>query len=274
LEGNSEGGDVAQGEPLVALAAGAHPDDIEFMMAGTLLLLKAAGARIHMWSISDGSLGSPNRDRQSTAKERLEEARASARFAGAEFHEPIAPDMGVTCDPDTVARASAVIRKVRPRIIFAHSPADYHPDHEASSRLVVAAAFVRGVPRFSAEGGVPPWDGATTIYHALPYGLLDPMRKRVRAGQYVNTGEVMPLKRRMLSVHASQAEWLRRDLGIDYIAEMERMSAEVGRASGRFEHAEGWRRRLHLGLSPDDSDPLSEAIGPLCWTDPQYEESL
>jgi LmbE family N-acetylglucosaminyl deacetylase len=262
------------GGGVVALAAGAHPDDIEFMMAGTLLLLRAAGASIHMWSISDGSLGSLSADRRATAKVRLEEARASSRFAGAEFHEPVAPDMGVTCDPDTVARAAEVIRRVRPRIILAHSPADYHPDHEASSRLVVSAAFVRAVPQLEAERDIPPWDGATTIYHALPFGLLDPMRKRVRAGQYVNTGEVMPQKRRMLSMHSSQQEWLERDLGIDYLSEMERMSAEAGRASGRFEQAEGWRRRLHLGLSPEDSDPLSEVLGPLCWTDPGYEESL
>ena len=32
-----------QGERKVALAAAAHPDDIEFMMAGTMIRLKRAG---------------------------------------------------------------------------------------------------------------------------------------------------------------------------------------------------------------------------------------
>ena len=39
---------------IVALASAAHPDDIEFMMAGTLLLLKETGAEIHMWNLSIG----------------------------------------------------------------------------------------------------------------------------------------------------------------------------------------------------------------------------
>jgi hypothetical protein len=34
--------------------------------------------------------------------------------------------------------------------------------------------------------------------------------------------------------------------------------------SGRFTHAEGWRRHLHLGLSARDDDPLAAALGPLC----------
>ena len=38
---------------MVVLAAAAHPDDIEFMMAGTLLLLKRAGAEIHMWNLAN-----------------------------------------------------------------------------------------------------------------------------------------------------------------------------------------------------------------------------
>jgi hypothetical protein len=39
------------------------------------------------------------------------------------------------------------------------------------------------------------------------------------------------------------------------------MARTVGRMSGRFEFAEGWRRHLHLGLSAHDDDPLAAAIG-------------
>jgi len=259
---------------LVALAAGAHPDDIEFMMAGTLLMLRNAGARIHMWSVSDGSLGSVDKSREATAKIRLAEARASAGAAGAEFHGPVAPDMGISWDPEMVARAAAVVRAVRPRIILVHSPSDYHPDHENSCRLVVAAAFVRGLHEYRTVPETPPWDGDVTIYHALPYGLLDGLRRRVAAGQYVNTAEVMGEKRRLLAMHHSQLEWLRESLDLDFQEGMELMSSEVGRASRRFNHSEGWRRHLHLGFSRMDSDPLSDALGPLCWTDPAHEESL
>src|SRR6478736_4621779 len=41
-----------------AFAVAAHPDDIEFYMAGTLLLLKQAGFEIHYMTLSNGSCGS------------------------------------------------------------------------------------------------------------------------------------------------------------------------------------------------------------------------
>ncbi len=41
---------------------------------------------------------------------------------------------------------------------------------------------------------------------------------------------------------------------------MRELMREVGRMSGRFEYAEGWRRHIHLGLCADDADPLAEAL--------------
>ena len=41
-----------------ALAIAAHPDDIEFVMAGTLVLLREAGWTIHYFNLSTGNLGS------------------------------------------------------------------------------------------------------------------------------------------------------------------------------------------------------------------------
>ena len=42
----------------VAIAIGAHPDDIEFYMAGTLLLVKRAGYDIHYFNVANGCCGS------------------------------------------------------------------------------------------------------------------------------------------------------------------------------------------------------------------------
>ena len=41
-----------------ALAIAAHPDDIEFVMAGTLLLLREAGWEIHYFNVTTGEMGS------------------------------------------------------------------------------------------------------------------------------------------------------------------------------------------------------------------------
>ncbi|MDG2125455.1 MAG: PIG-L family deacetylase, partial [Verrucomicrobiales bacterium] len=40
------------------MAIGAHPDDIEFMMAGTLLLLQKQGWEVHYMNLSSGNCGS------------------------------------------------------------------------------------------------------------------------------------------------------------------------------------------------------------------------
>jgi len=53
---------------IVVLAASAHPDDIEFMMAGTLLLLKEAGAEIHMWNLANGHCGTASSSKRFLAK--------------------------------------------------------------------------------------------------------------------------------------------------------------------------------------------------------------
>ena len=45
-----------------AFAVAAHPDDIEFMMAGTLILLGRAGYELHYMTIANGSCGSERLD--------------------------------------------------------------------------------------------------------------------------------------------------------------------------------------------------------------------
>jgi len=43
------------------LAVGAHPADIEFLMAGALRQLRRAGWEIHCMNVADGCLGSRTR---------------------------------------------------------------------------------------------------------------------------------------------------------------------------------------------------------------------
>jgi hypothetical protein len=43
---------------------------------------------------------------------------------------------------------------------------------------------------------------------------------------------------------------------------MHELVAEVGRMSGRYRVAEGWRRHLHYGFCAADADPLAQALAP------------
>ena len=262
-------------EKTVVLAAVAHPDDIEFVMAGTLLRLKQAGAEIHMWNLANGCCGTATHDRAEIVGLRAEEAEKSARIAGAINHSSIADDMAVFFECGLLARVAAVVRTVKPNIVLTHSPQDYMEDHQNVCRLLVTGAFTKGMRNFPTDPSVPPWEGKTALYHALPHGLRDGLRKLVRSGQFVDITPVLDTKREMLAQHKSQKEWLDVSQGMDaYLKEMEDMSAAVGKQSGRFKFAEGWRRHSHLGFGPADYDPLQQLLGDACWKDPQYEADL
>ncbi|HIN54578.1 MAG TPA: PIG-L family deacetylase, partial [Planctomycetes bacterium] len=73
----------------VAFAICAHPDDIEFLMSGTLMRLSRAGYELHYLNIANGCCGSTTHDAVETAAIRLTEAHAAANFIGATFHEPL-----------------------------------------------------------------------------------------------------------------------------------------------------------------------------------------
>ena len=61
---------------------------------------------------------------------------------------------------------------------------------------------------------------------------------------------------------------------IHYLRDMDETSLSVGRLSRRFQHAEGWRRHLHMGFCPEDSDPMREALGKKYLINAAYERSL
>src|SRR4030095_17221643 len=81
-----------------AIAIAAHPDDIEFYMAGTLLLLKAAGWEIHYFNLSTGNCGSVQHDAAATRRIRRREAQRAAKLLGAKWHPPIADDLEIFYD--------------------------------------------------------------------------------------------------------------------------------------------------------------------------------
>lgn len=219
---------------------------------------------MHMWNLTDGSLGFAGEGAGRVAAVRAAEARASAAVISATLHPPIARDMELCRDRKTQARVASVIRRVEPVIILAPSPVDYHPDHEAASRIVVAAALSRALPAFVSDPPAPPWGGDLSIYHALPHGLLDPLDGKVTAGLYVDISGVMDLKRKMLGAHDSQKHLLASTQGADPLVLMEEMAAVAGSDSGVFARAEGWRRRAHTGLSRSEEDPLLELLGRDC----------
>ncbi|HXG47546.1 MAG TPA: PIG-L family deacetylase [Methylomirabilota bacterium] len=244
------------------LAIAAHPDDIEFMMAGTMLLLAQAGCALHYLNVSSGNCGSMTLGPARTRAVRRAEAQRAARILGATWHPSLGDDLEILYDLKLLRCLAAVVREVNPRIVLTHAPVDYMEDHVNTCRLAVTAAFARGMPNFRTTPPRPAVTGQVTVYHALPHTLRDPLGNRVTPGLFVNVTPVHATKRAALAAHASQKEWLDATQGMDsYLQTMEAQDREVGRLSRRFRYAEGWRRHLPAGFCAEEADPLRDLLG-------------
>ena len=245
-----------------AIAIGCHPDDIEFMMAGTLVRLKEAGWEIHYLNVANGALGCDRLPADEISRIRRDESIAAARKIGAVYHESMAQDLAIFYEKELLAKVSAMVREVEPEVVLTHYPFDYMEDHSNVCRLAVTAAFVRGMVNFETDPPRPTTSQPVALYHAMPYGLHDPLRRPVAPDFHVDITEQIDLKTEMLACHKSQKEWLDISQGHDsYLTTLRDMMLDMGKQSGKYEYAEGWIRHLHLGLGPEDFDPLAELNG-------------
>ncbi len=246
----------------VVFAIAAHPDDIEFMMAGTLIELGKTGYELHYMTIANGSCGTATLEKDEIIRIRTQEARSAAEFIGAEYHPPITDDLEIYYERELLAKLCAIIRQVEPNILLVPSPEEYMEDHSNTCRLSVSAAFCRSLKNFPTNPPTQAINNEMAVYHAMPYGLKDPLRKPIIPDFFIDISDAIKQKREMLAMHKSQKEWLDHSQGIDsYLTTMEQMSAQVGTMSGKFEYAEGWRRHSHLGFaSSEEFDPLAEAL--------------
>ena len=245
-----------------AIAIAAHPDDIEFQCAGTLLLLRRAGWETHYLNLSTGNCGSAEFSSAKTRSIRRREAQLAAKLLGAHWHPPMCDDLEIVYEVKALRRVAAVIRATKASVVLTHSPHDYMEDHMNTCRLAVTAAFARGMPNFAVTPHRAPYSHDVTVYHFMPHGLCDGLRNPIHPHSFVNTSSVHTTKLSALAAHKSQQGWLDVSQGMNsYLRTLEDMSRELGRMSGRFKFAEGFRRHLHLGFSATPVDPLRDALG-------------
>ena len=258
-----------------AIAIAAHPDDIEFTMAGTLCLLREAGYRIHYLNVATGSCGSLVHGPTALRRIRRNEAKKAAAILGAEFHESRVDDLEVVYSVPLLRWLTGVIREVRPTIVLTHSPQDYMEDHTNTCRLAVTATFSRGIKNFVTQPRREAWMGDATVYHAMPHGLSDGLRQPITPGAFVDTTSVQKQKLAALTCHESQHSWLQASQGMNsYLRQMEDSARELGSISRRFRFAEGWRRHSHLGFAAPGADPLRDALGKKYLTNRAYERAI
>ncbi len=100
-----------------ALILGSHPDDAEMGMAGTVAAMTTAGRRVMLLSLTRGEMGS-----WGDPEERADEAALAAKVLGCDHRVLDLPDGALSDDHATRRRVAALLRELRPRLLFAPYP--------------------------------------------------------------------------------------------------------------------------------------------------------
>jgi bacillithiol biosynthesis deacetylase BshB1 len=134
------------------LAFGAHADDVEIGMAGTLAKLISEGKSAGICDLTDADLSS-----NGTVSLRKEEAKHAAEILGVSMRTSLAmPDRGLYLIEGYINKIAEVIRTFKPEIVFAPYFEDRHPDHGNCARMVEEAVFSAGIRKYKTAGSEAP----------------------------------------------------------------------------------------------------------------------
>ncbi len=128
---------------LDVLIFGAHPDDAELSMGGTIAKLTNGNFKVGLIDLTRGELGT-----RGTAETRQKEAFQAAIILKAAVRENLQiPDGDIQNNKENFLKVVMSIRKYRPKIIFAPYFHDRHPDHGDTANLVKRAMFSTGLTK-------------------------------------------------------------------------------------------------------------------------------
>jgi LmbE family N-acetylglucosaminyl deacetylase len=249
--------------PDVALSVLAHPDDAEFLCAGALVrLAREHDWQVHLATMTPGDCGSAELPPEEISRIRREEGARAAALVGGTYHCLEDRDLLITYGERSLERVTRLLRQVRPRIVFTHSPADYLLDHEVTSTVVRAASFAAPVPNFLRDRGQPPpLEQIPHLYYCDAIEGKDPFGQEVPVGFGIDISGVLDAKAEMLARHASQREWLLRYHGMDQYLESMRDWARRRGARWGVGAAEAFRQ--HLGHGYPQDNLLGQVLGAL-----------
>ncbi|MGO4888089.1 bacillithiol biosynthesis deacetylase BshB1 [Anaerobacillus sp. MEB173] len=157
-------------DKLDILAIGAHPDDIEIGMGGTIAKYVNEGYNVGICSLTKAELSS-----NGTVETRQLEAERSASILGVSTRLQLDfPDRGLRAENhEQIEQVVKLIRTYKPNIVFAPYFVDRHPDHGHCSALVKEAVFSAGIGKFK-ECDLLPAHRVDSFYYYLINGFHKP----------------------------------------------------------------------------------------------------
>lgn len=186
-----------------AVCVGAHPDDCEIGMGGTIAKMTAAGRRVAIVDLTNGE-PTPH----GTVELRAAESARAARILGVETRRTLTqPNRYLTDTVEARIELAEVLRELRPRMLFLPYPHDAHPDHTAGAQIGLAARFYSKFTKTD-WAGEPYYPPRVFRYMAVH------MRVVAEPSFVVECSEQMPVKIAAIKAYESQFGGESRNAGL------------------------------------------------------------
>lgn len=166
---------------MVVVSIGAHPDDVELGMGGTLAKHSERGDEIHIILCTLG-IGGTSGD----PKGRENEAQTAARILNAKLHIldfPVVKLNRPSIEFESILKRT--LDDINPHRLYTHSPFDYHQVHESVSGCTTNAA--------------------RDIKQLLFYEVISSTSPEFRANAYVDITDYIDKKIECLAYHNTQS---------------------------------------------------------------------
>lgn len=226
------------------LAVGAHPDDIELSISGTLAVQRKKGYTFGILDLTQGELGT-----RGTPEIRLREAEDAARLQGATFRVNLGFRDGMFTGNESEKREVVkVIRAAQPDILIANAIHDRHPDHGRAAKLVDDAWFLSGLKTIEThiDGNLQDRWRPRVVYHYLQDYILTP-------DVVVDISDTIDIKMESIKTFRSQfydpeSSELESPLtNKDFFDQVEGRARSLGRQIG-VEYGEGLTAPRYIGI--------------------------
>ena len=224
------------------LAFGAHSDDVEIGMGGTIAKYTKKGFQIGICDLTQAELSS-----NGTVETRKNEAALAAEILGASPRISLTlPDRGLFPSQAAIREAVAVIRKHKPKLVFVPYPKDRHPDHGHAAEIVEEAVFSAGIHKYE-DAEKQPAHKVQNVYYYMINGFHKPEF-------VIDISETINQKKESLAAYQSQFTRSRQSvetpLTNGYIETVEAREKLLGKEVG-VAYAEGFFSKRTLLLNND-----------------------
>lgn len=189
-------------EPLDVIAVGAHPDDVEIAIGGTIAKLVQQGYRVGIVDLTDGepTPGSPG------PEVRLAEAKRAAEILGVHVRETLQlPNRRLFDCFEARVELGKVFRRFRPRIVLgiADKTPMASPDHWQASQITDAGIFYSRLTKWDEHfDRLPVHTVSKQLWYPLGFRTLEPSSG---SGQFVvDISDTFDLKLESVKAYQTQ----------------------------------------------------------------------